>query len=167
MISDKTKQRPRLITLLTVFLLLQAPALIFIGLNLLTRNWTFLTSLSVFWEDIRSAFQLALETPGELVGDEVLIYKVMGFFVLLMGSGSALFAGLSFHRGRPMAWIMSLVAQIAILVTGIGLYFIYQPSQSYWLIIIGILMVLYLNYGDVRKWFLQSWGGEGVSADQS
>jgi len=167
MISDKRKQRPRLIALLTVFLLLQSPALIFIGLNLLTQNWTFLTSLSVFSADFRSAFRLGLETAEELVRDEVLIHNVMGFFVLLMGSGSALFAGLSFPRGRPMAWIMSLVTQIAVLVTGIGLYFVYQPNQSYWLILIGILMVLYLNYGDVRQWFLQSWGGESLSADQS
>jgi hypothetical protein len=52
--------------------------------------------------------------------------------------------------------VLSLTAQIGTLLAGIGLYVIYSPAQAYWLIGIGILMVLYLNYGDVRQWFLQS-----------
>jgi len=51
------------------------------------------------------------------------------------------------------------------LVAGIGLYWLFQPSQSYWLMAIGVLMVLYLNYGDVRQWFLQSKTGDEGSPD--
>ncbi len=160
MASGTKTQRPRLITMLTIFLLLQIPLIVFLGLNLLTQHWTFLVSLSVLWEDIQEAFRLMLATPGEIVGDEILFFNLLGFFVLLMGAGAALFAGLTFHRGRPMAWIMSLFAQIATLMAGIGLYFVHQPVQSYWLIAIGILMVLYLNYAEVRQWFLKSWEDE-------
>lgn len=162
MMTDKKPQRPRLISLLTIFLFFQVPAVIFLGLNLLTHHWTFLTSVSVLWEDVNEAFRLVMETPGKIVGDEILFYNLLGFFLLLLGSSAALFSGLTFHRGRPMAWIMSLFAQIATLMTGIGLYFVYHPNQSYWLIAIGILMVLYLNNADVRQWFLQSWGEEEV-----
>src|SRR6056297_2939484 len=112
MTSDIKIHKPRLISLLTVFLLLQVPGLVFVGLNLLTKHWTFLVSFSVLWADIQEAFRLALETPGEVVGDEILLFNLIGFFVLLLGSGAALFAGLTFRRGRPMAWIMSLFAQI-------------------------------------------------------
>ncbi|MFW5714724.1 MAG: hypothetical protein ACOCYU_08635 [Brevefilum sp.] len=163
--SEPKSQKPRLIKLLTVFLLLQVPGLIFIGLNLLTQHWTFLLDFSVLWEDIREAFQLALATPGDVVGDEILLFSLIGFFVLLLGAGAALYAALTFRRGRPMAWIMSLVAQNAVLVTGIGLYFVYQPNQSYWLIAIGIFMVLYLNNAEVRQWFLRSWAGEELHGD--
>jgi hypothetical protein len=164
--AKNNRLRPRLITLLTILLLLQVPALVTLGLNLLTQHWAFLTSLSVLWEDIQAAFRLTLATPGELVGDEILSFKVIAFIVLLVGAAAALFAGVSFHRGRPIAWIMSLLAQIATLVAGIGLYFIYQPDQSFVLIGFGILMVLYLNYGDVRQWFLQDWGKEDPSGNR-
>jgi hypothetical protein len=157
---DEEGQRPRLVRLLTILLFMQVPLVIFLGLNLLTEHWTFLVSISVFWEDLQEAFRLMLATPGKIVGDEILFFNLLGFFMLLWGSGAALFAGLTFHRGRPMAWIMSLFAQIATLLTGCGLYFVHQPSQSYWLIAIGILMVLYLNFSDVRQWFLKSWGEE-------
>ena len=164
MASPIKSQRPRLITMLTFFLFLQIPVIIFLGLNLLTQNWKFLVSLSVLWEDIRAAFRLALETPGKMVDDEILFFNLLGFFILLLGSGAALLAGVSFHRGRPMAWILSLFAQIATLLTGIALYFVHQPSQSYGLIAVGILMVLFLNNVDVRQWFLLIWEG-GIGDD--
>lgn len=158
-------QKPRLITPLTILLFLQIPILILLGLNLLTEHWTFLASPSIFWADIQAAFQLVLQTPGRLVEDEILFFNLMGFFILLLGSIAAFFAGLTFHRGRPTAWILSLIAQNATLLTGIGLYFVHQPSQSYWLIALGILMVLYLNNADVRFWFLQSWDVGLADAD--
>lgn len=153
---EQKKERPRLLTLLTFLLLLQAPVIVFLGLNLLTRHWTFLFSWSIFWEDVREAFSLVVNTPGELVVDEILIYEALAFILLLLGGSAALFAGLTFNGGKLISWILSLFAQIATLVAGIGLYVISSPSQAYWLIAIGILMVLYLNYGSVRQWFLQS-----------
>lgn len=65
-------------------------------------------------------------------------------------------AGLTFYRGKAVTWILSLVAQIGTLLCGLGLYFISRPPQAYWLLVVGIIMVLYLNYGEVRQWFLQS-----------
>lgn len=160
MTPGEESHRPRLVTLLTILLLLQVPLLIFLGLNILTQHWTFLVSISVFWADIQEAFRLMLATPGEIVGDEILFFNLLGFFILLLGAGGAFFAGLAFRRGRPIAWIMSLFAQIATLVSGVGLYFVYQPNQSYWLIAVGILMVFYLNFAEVRQWFLKTWGEE-------
>ncbi len=153
--TSQKNHKPRLIALLTFFLFLQVPVILFLGLNLLTHHWAFLVSYRVLWEDIQAAFSLALETPGELVEDEILFFNLLSFLLLLFGSAAALLAGFNFRRGRPMAWIMSLFAQVATLLTGIGLYFVHQPNQAYWLIAIGILMVLYLNNAEVRQWFLQ------------
>jgi hypothetical protein len=153
-VTEQKREKPRLIGILTVLLILQAPIILFLGLNLLTRHWTFLISWDVFWSDIQEAFELVLHTPGIMEGDEVLLYSVTAFAVLVVSAGTALCSGLIFNRGGVFPWILSLITQIGILVTGIVLYFIYKPSLAYWLIAMGILMVLYLNYGDVREWFL-------------
>jgi hypothetical protein len=152
----KQKQRrPRLISILTIFLLLQAPLLIFLGLNLLTNRWSFLTSWPLFWTEIQAAFSIVVETPGELAQDEVMIYSMIAFFILESSAAISLLAGLSFPRGKATAWILGLMAQIGTLMSGIGLYFVRRPPQAYWLLVVGVVMVLYLNYKDVRQWFLQ------------
>lgn len=149
------QRRPRLISILTIFLLLQAPVLVFLGLNLLTDRWSFLTSWPVFWGELQSAFKLVVETPGEIARDEVLIYDLVAFLILVSSAGVSLVAGLTFPRGKAVAWILGLIAQIGTLGSGIGLYFIHRPSQAYWLLGVGVIMVLYLNYHNVRQWFLQ------------
>lgn len=149
-------ERPRLITILSVFLILQAPLIIFLGLNVLTDHWTFLYSWPDFWQAFQEAFSLVLQTPGEVATDEILFYNVLAFAVLTASAILALIAGLTFNRGGALAWIISLLAQIGTLLVGIGLYLLHRPYQTYWLLAIGVLMVLYLNYGDVRLWFLQS-----------
>jgi hypothetical protein len=152
----KEKQRrPRLISILTIFLLLQAPLLIFLGLNLLTDRWSFLTSWPLFWSELKEAFSLVVETPGELTQDEVMIYDLVAFFVLVSAASVSLVAGLTFPKGKAVAWIFGLLAQIGTLISGIGLYLIYRPPQAYWLLGVGVIMVLYLNYKNVRQWFLQ------------
>jgi hypothetical protein len=152
----KEKQaRPRLITLLTFLLLLQTPVLVFLGLNLLTDHWSFLGSWPMFWEELETAFLHVINTPGELVGEEVLLYEVLAFAVLVISAAASLVAGFTFPQGKPVSWILSLIAQIGVLLCGIALYFISRPPQAYWLLGVGIIMVLYLNYGHVRQWFLQ------------
>jgi len=153
---EKVLKRPRLITFLMVLLLLQAPLLLFLGLNLLTKHWDFLLSWSVFWTDLKESISLVQTTPGILVEDEILFYDLLAYAILLFGAVGSFVAGLAFHRGKPFVWMMSLLAQIVTLGCGIGLYFIHAPTQAYWLMAYGILMVLYLNYSDVRQWFLQS-----------
>jgi len=154
--TEQKKEQPRLINLLAIFLILQGPVIIFLGLNLVTDHWAFLLSWSVFRVDFQKAFSLVINTPDQLVVDETLFYSIIAFAVLSVSAAAALLAGLTFKRGGAFVWMMSLAAQIGTLLSGIGLYMIYSPVQSYWLIAIGILMVLYLNYGDVRQWFLQS-----------
>ena len=157
----KDKQvRPRLIAILTVLLLLQAPLLIFLGLNLLTDRWSFLTSWPRFWTELQAAFSLVLQTPGEYARDEVLFYDVLAFAILVISAGLSLIAGLTFNRGKAVTWMMGLLAQIGTLLSGLGLYFIHRPSQAYWLLLMGVIMVMYLNYGDIRQWFLQPEEGE-------
>lgn len=152
----KQKQRrPRLISILTIFLLLQALLLIFLGLNLLTDRWSFLTSWPLFWAELKAAFSMVVETPGELTWDEVLIYDLIAFFILVSAAGVSLLAGITFPRGKALAWIFALLTQIGTLISGIGLYFIHRPPQAYWLLGVGVIMVLYLNYKNVRQWFLQ------------
>jgi hypothetical protein len=153
----KEKQRrPRLIPILTVLLTLQSPLLIFLGLNLLTNRWAFLISLPQFLDELQAAFSLVLLTPGEYARSEIIFYDVFSFAVLLISAVFALIAGLTFYRGKALTWILALIAQIGTLASGIGLYFIHQPPQAYWLLVLGIIMVMYLNYGAVRQWFLQS-----------
>lgn len=152
----KEQERPRLIPILSVLLLIQAPLILFLGLNLLTNHWTFLISWSVFWEDVREAFALMLDTPGVTVINEVPLFDLVGFGILVFSALMLIVAGMTFRRGAAFSWVLSLIAQIGTLVTGIGLYFIHTPSQAYWLMGIGILMVIYLNYAHVRRWFLQS-----------
>lgn len=154
--AQKMSPKPRMIGLLTVFLLLEGPLILLLGLNLLTDHWTFLTSWSVFRSDLREAFNLVLNTPGKIEGGEMLFYSVVAFGVLAFGAAVAFLAGVFFNRGSALLWILSLVAQIAVLLAGIGLYWIQAPSQSYWLMAVGIIMVLYLNNGDVRQWFLHT-----------
>ncbi len=155
------QEKPRLIGILTALLILQAPLILFLGLNLVTQHWTFLISWDVFWSDMQEALSLVTNTPGVVEGDEVLLYSVIAFAVLTFSAAVVLLAGLLFARRGVFPWILSLIGQIGTLVTGIGLYFVYKPSQSYWLMGVGILMVLYLNYGDVRTWFIHSTeGGE-------
>ena len=153
----KEKQaRPRLITLLTFLLLLQTPVMIFLGLNLLTNHWSFLGSWPMFWKELETAFLLVIHTPGELVGEEELFFEVIAFAVLVISAAASLVAGLTFPQGKPVSFILSLIVQIGALLCGIALYLISRPPQAYWLLMMGIIMVLYLNYGDVRQWFLQS-----------
>lgn len=152
----KQQERPRLITLLTILLLLQVPVLLSLGLNLLTQHWSFLTSWSIFWSDIQAAFSLVVQTPGQITNSEVLFYDVFAFAILIIAAVTSLVAGTSFSGGKAITWILSLIVQIGTMICGIGLFFIHRPPQAYWLMLIGIIMVLYLNYGDVRDWFLQS-----------
>jgi hypothetical protein len=152
----KEKQRrPRLISILTIFLLLQTPLLIFLGLNLLTDHWSFLTSWPLFWAELKAAFSIVVGTPGEMAQDEMLIFDLVVFLVLVSAASVSLVAGLIFPRGKTSAWILGLMAQIFTLISGIVLYYIYRPPQAFWLLGMGAIMVLYLNYKNVRQWFLQ------------
>lgn len=156
LLMAKEKQlRPRLIAILTVLLILQAPLLVFLGLNLITDRWAFLTSWDRFWAELQAAFVLVSQTPGTAARDELLVYDVISFAILAVSAGLALVAGVTFLRGKAINWILGLMAQIGTLASGLSLYFIHQPPQAYWLLAVGIIMVLYLNYGEVRQWFLQ------------
>ncbi len=150
----ETQARPRLTALLTILLLLQAPLLVFLGMNLLTNQWAFLTSWPSFWAEFEAAFTL-VQSSGQITMDEVLFYDVIAFAVLVFSAALALIAGATFHRGVAITWVLGMLAQIGTLVSGLGLYFIHKPSQVYWLLVMGVVMVLYLNYGDVIQWFLQ------------
>lgn len=147
--------RPRIIYLLMIFLLLQTPLMIILGLNILTDHWSFLGSWSVFWTEFEQAFILVIQTPGEFSNGEALFFEVIVFAILVLAASISLLAGLTFSKGKAVTWIMSLMAQIGALSCGIALYLISQPPQAYWLLAGGIIMVMYLNYSDVRQWFLQ------------
>ncbi|MFU8826124.1 MAG: hypothetical protein ACNA70_01385 [Brevefilum sp.] len=122
---------------------------------MITDRWAFLTSWDRFWVEFQAAFALVLKTEGATTHEEILVYDVIAFAILAVSAGMALVAGVTFFRGKAITWILGLIAQIGTLVSALSLYFIHQPSQAYWLLAVGIIMVLYLNYGDVRQWFLQ------------
>ncbi|HOE70828.1 MAG TPA: hypothetical protein PKZ33_07140 [Brevefilum sp.] len=151
---NATQTRPRLIPILMVLLILQSTILIFLGLNSLTHRWSFLTSWPRFWMELQEAVALVLKTPGETVRDEILFYDVLLFATIEVSAAVSLMAGLAFPRGKRIAWILALLAQIGTLASGLSLYFMHRAPQAYWLMALGIIMVLYLNYRDVRQWFL-------------
>ena len=142
----KEKQlRPRLIHILTVLLILQSPILIFLGINLLTKQWSFLASWPRFWSEFRMAFELVLQTPGEHTSNEVLLYDVLIFTVLEVSAAVSLLAGLAFYRGRAISWMLGLVAQIGTLSAGLVLFF-FEPNTP------GILAAAAGHYhGDVLE----------------
>lgn len=147
--------RPRLIPTMMVLLILEFPFLIFMGLNLLTNRWSFLTSWTLFWMQFQEAFSLFLKTPGEYVRDEILFFDVLLFAVLVVSGALALMAGLTLSYRRKMSWILGVLAQIGTLVVGLSLHFMHQTTQAYWLMAFGIMMVLHLNFGDIREWFVK------------
>jgi len=147
--------RPRIIYILSLFLLLQAPLMVFLGLNLLTDHWSFLGSWSEFWKELEAAYFLVIQTPGEFTNGEALFYEVFAFAIIVLSAAASLIAGLTFTQGRAVSWILSLITQIGALLCGIALYLISRPPQAYWLLVGGIIMVIYLNFSDVRQWFLQ------------
>jgi hypothetical protein len=149
-----TQARPRLTALLTVLLLLQAPLLVLLGLNLLTNHWAFLTPWPSIWAELEAAIML-IQSSGQITLDDVLFYDVIAFAVLVFSAVMALIAGATFHRGQAITWVLGLLTQIGTLVSGLGLYFVHKPSQAYWLLVMGVVMVLYLNYGDLSQWFLR------------
>lgn len=153
---EPKQERPHLIPLLTLLLLIQVPVLLLLGLNLLTDQWTFLFSWRVFSREVSEAFNLMLIHPGEPIEDALLFYNLVAFGVLDLAAACALVSGILLHRGGVFSWIMGLAAQIVTLGIAIFLYLVYQPSQAFWLMAIGIMMVLYLNDGSVRQWLLQS-----------
>jgi hypothetical protein len=154
--SKNKHVQPRLITFLTILLLLQAPVILLLGLNLLTQHWSFLTSWSILQSDIQTAFSLVVRTPGQITANGAMFYDVFAFVILVIAAVTSLIAGILFSGGKAFTWILSLIVQIGTLISGIGLFVIHRPPQAYWLMLIGIIMVLYLNYEDVRDWFLQS-----------
>ena len=83
---EKGQERPRLIIFLMVLLMLQAPLLLILGLNLLTKHWDFLLSWSVFWTDLQESISLVQTTPGILVDDEILFYDLLAYAFMLFGA---------------------------------------------------------------------------------
>ncbi len=157
MAKTETKRiKPRLVKILAVFLFLETPILLALGLNLFTENWAFLRSWTVLMDDVAQAFRLVTSTPGSVEMGETLFYGVIAAVVLTFAAAGSLLSGFLFLRSGAFAWILSLMVQIVSLLTGLILYFLYEPVQSYALMIVGVFMVLYLNYNDVRIWFLQS-----------
>jgi hypothetical protein len=148
------QKKPRLVPLLGIFLLLEAVVLVIIGLNLFTDDFAFLGSWNTFTAALREAFQLVTGTPGDIESSETLLYDVIAAVILVITAGASLIAGGLFFRASAFAWILSLLVQISTLILGIALYWIYKPNQVYALLVVGALMVFYLNNTDVREWFL-------------
>ena len=155
MVFKRTGIQPRLVVILSILLILQAPLLIIFGLNLLNNDWLFLTSWQNLWQSFSSAFQIARETPDEFVKGEALFYNFIAFLILVFNAGISFAAGLIFPSKKPGAWVMALLAQIGTLITGIGMYFIHHPPQANRLMVVGVIMVMYLNSQDIRHWFMQ------------
>ncbi len=153
--SPPKREKPRIVYVLGIFLILEAFLLLFLGLNLMTQNWNFLQSWQVFWEALQQAFRLATMTPQSVETRETFFYDVVAAAVLSFTAAVSLFAGLLFFREGAFIWVLSMLVQILTLTMGMTLYWIYKPVQVYALMAVGIFMVFYLNNGDVRVWFLQ------------
>ena len=135
--SSKPGTRPWPVTVLTMLLLFQAAGLFLIGaVNLL-----------------RTSLRLAITI--ETVMDELPNAARGSLFIAL--ALLALLVSFNFFRLRPTAWLSALMVQGLTLFFALSLYLRDRPGghlhYSYFMMLYGIFMVIYLNYGDVPAAF--------------
>jgi hypothetical protein len=99
-----------------------------------------------------------LATLVESVDEELLVRATEGRFVsvgliFVTLSVAAILAGFGLLRLRRSAWISAMLAQGLSLLIALILYFTSKPLYVYAMMLCGILVVLYLNYYDVRVAF--------------
>lgn len=127
--SKKLPYRPRTVTLLGYFLILQG-----LGLICLAGIQTYRVevNLSLSWL--------------EFVKNIPVILKIIGFFALgFLG----LFASIGFFRLWKYAWLSAMMLQGLCMTMALNLYFTEKPLYVYVLMIYCIIMVIYLNYSEV------------------
>ncbi len=147
--------KPVLVNRLAVLLMIQAALLLVIGLSLMTHNLTFLRSWSVFVEAFQTAWHFLIGTPEVVELQETLLYDAVAFIGLILTALLSLLTGIVFFRARAFAWVLSQVDQILTLIIALAIYLIYGQVQAYFLMVIGIFMVVFLNNADIRVWFLE------------
>jgi hypothetical protein len=72
----------------------------------------------------------------------------------------ALVAAIGFGRVRRGGWVNAVLVQGGGLLTALLLYFGPRPMYAYFVMLVGILMVLYLHQADVQSAFRQAPGPE-------
>jgi hypothetical protein len=73
--------------------------------------------------------------------------------VLFLLTGLAILAGIGFFRMWRFAWLQAMAVQGSGLLLALVLYYIKKPRHIYLLMLSGIFMVVYLNYGDIKSHF--------------
>lgn len=128
---------------LGVLLILQAVALVGVGVRLFARiNWSRVVAI---------AEEQAQNAPQDL--QQQLARAALFVVLFLAPTILLLLAGLSFLLLRRRGWILASVAQAVILLACLFSYSDPRPWFAYPLIAYSILMVLYLNSQSVRTLF--------------
>ena len=122
-----TRRAPWPVRLLTLLLLLQA--FIYVTLPVLAIDWSLLPL--VLW--LTYVSEIAMLALGVL----------------------GLIAAIGFALLRPPAWLEAMLVQGLFLLLGLVVYARYRPENTglYLLMLFSIVLVLYLNLGDVRQVF--------------
>jgi len=164
--SRKRQKRPWPVTAIGLLMLLQAAGLFSFGL--LHVGASYLVQIGLLDQILEQGAELLGELP---VRARALVMPVLGvvneelllrvsersldslgllFFAL---SALAVLAAVSFLRTRHNAWASAMLVQGLCLLIALVLYFSGKPVYVYVMMLYGILMVLYLNYHEVRDVF--------------
>jgi hypothetical protein len=129
--------RPWPVTLLTLLLLVQSAGLFVIGaFSLLATSLRHQITLDTVMAELPHAARGSL------------------FIALAL---LALIVSFSFFRLQPAAWLSAVLVQGLTLLFALGLYLRDQPGNrphyAYLMMLYGLFMAIYLNYGDVQAAF--------------
>jgi hypothetical protein len=98
-------------------------------------------------------FQLFIRELFGQAASQNLLSTLIESLVLFILTILAMLAGIGFFRLWRGAWLLAMFLQGSSMLLALILYFVKKPNHIYLLMLMGIFMVLYLNYADVRTVF--------------
>jgi len=152
-------ERPKLVTILGILLILQAVFLFGLGIYhfaILSFGPTLLSQWLSGEPSLggRSLdFQMFVRELFSQAATHKLLSTLIESLILFILTILALVSGVGFFRLWRSTWLLAMFLQGGALVLAIILYIIKKPNHIYLLMLSGIFMVLYLNYADLRSVF--------------
>jgi len=152
-------KRPRLVTILGFLLIFQAIFLFGLGIYhfailsfgpQLLSQWL---SGEPFVGGQSLDFQMFIQELFNQAATQKLLSTLIESLVLFVLTLLALMAAIGFFRLWRSAWLLAMFLQGGALLLAVVIYLIKKPIHIHLLMLSGIIMVLYLNYADLRSVF--------------
>ncbi len=159
MVSKPAQPRSRLVVMMGWLLFFQAVSLVAFGIyhflilqfgpELLTLWW----SQRIYGPNrLLALYGLLTELFTTASSQHVLSTLVESLLLFLLAI-LALFASFGFFFRRKFAWILAMSVQGSMLTLALIIYLIQKPLHTYFLMIYGIIMVIYLQHADIYQSF--------------